>query len=71
MKLPTCRRLWFGAGLSADLHGTTRTVLDYLSPSTHVTGFLRGTLALTDVVYFLSMVVLGLGVTLLTIRSRR
>ena len=63
--------LWFGAGLSADLHGTSRTVLDYVSPSTHVTGFLRGTLALTDVVYFASVALLGVALTLVIVRERR
>ena len=63
--------LWFAAGLTSTLDGTWRTVLDYLSPSTHVTGFLRGTLALADVVYFLSLATLGLTLTLVLVRERR
>ena len=63
--------LWFAAGLTSTLDGTWRTVLDYLSPSTHVTGFLRGTLALADVVYFLSVAAVGLALTLVLVRERR
>jgi len=63
--------LWFGAGVSADLQGTTGTVLDYLSPSTHVTGFLRGTIALADVTYFVSLALVGLAAALIIVRTRR
>src|SRR5207237_5056419 len=44
--------LWFAGALSGGLTGWPRTVLDAMAPSTHVTGFLRGTLALADVTYF-------------------
>jgi hypothetical protein len=63
--------LWFAAGLTSTLDGTWRTVLDYLSPSTHVTGFLRGTLAAADVTYFVSLAALGLVVTAVVVRERR
>jgi glucan phosphorylase len=46
-------------------------VLDALSPATHVTGYLRGTLGIADACYFLSFAALGLGTTALVLRWRR
>jgi ABC-2 type transport system permease protein len=63
--------LWFAGGISSGLTGRTRVVLDYLSPSSHVTGFLRGTLAITDIAYFLSMAVVGVGSAVVILRIRR
>jgi ABC-2 type transport system permease protein len=63
--------LWFGAGLASGLTGRPRVVLEYLSPSTHVTGFLRGTVSVVDVTYFLSLAALGLLATGLIVRGRR
>jgi ABC-2 type transport system permease protein len=51
--------LWFGGLVGGGLAGRPRAVLDYLSPATHVTGFLRGTLGAVDVVYFVSFALLG------------
>ena len=63
--------LWFGAGLAGGLGGAPRTVLQYLSPSTHVTGFLRGTVAAADVAYFASVTLLGLAVAVSVVEARR
>jgi ABC-2 type transport system permease protein len=63
--------LWFGGLLAGGLTGRPRVVLDYLSPATHVTGFLRGTLSLTDLVYFASLVVLGTLACATTLELRR
>src|SRR5437867_1439394 len=52
--------LWGMGVVAAGLTGRLGRVLSYLAPSSHVTGFLRGTLALTDLVYFLSFAALGL-----------
>ena len=46
-------------------------VLGYLSPTSHVTGFLRGTLAVADVAYFLSMAVIGVAGVIAVLGSRR
>src|SRR6202035_4064554 len=46
--------LWFGGLVGGGLTGQPRAVLDYLSPANHVTGFLRGTISVVDVVYFVS-----------------
>jgi ABC-2 type transport system permease protein len=63
--------LWFSAGVTSTIGGVAGTTLTYLSPSTHVTGFLRGTLAPVDVVYFGTMVVAGLAVATALVRVRR
>lgn len=63
--------LWFGTVVVSGLDGPVRTVVEYLSPSNHVTGFLRGTLALDDVVYFLSLAIVGIVVAAELLRSRR
>jgi ABC-2 type transport system permease protein len=63
--------LWFGAGVTEGLGGRLGRTLSYLSPSTHVTGFLRGTIALVDVVYFASFAVLGVWWALAALRTRR
>jgi ABC-2 type transport system permease protein len=63
--------LWFGGLLADGLAGRPRLVLQYLSPSTHITGFLRGTVSLTDVVYFLSFAAVGLVAAGQVLRSRR
>ena len=63
--------LWFGAGVADVVGGSPREALRYLSPSTHVTGFLRGTLALDDVTYFVSMIVLALGAAIAVVEARR
>jgi hypothetical protein len=36
-----------------------------------VTGFLRGTLAVTDIAYFLSMIVVGIAATIAVLGWRR
>ncbi|MBV8386671.1 MAG: ABC transporter permease subunit [Acidimicrobiia bacterium] len=51
--------LWLAGVLAGGLGGRLHVVLEYLSPTSHVTSFLRGTLAVTDVAYFLSMTVVG------------
>lgn len=63
--------LWFGAGIADGLGGATGTVLRYLSPSTHVTGFLRGTLAAGDVAYFVSLCVVGVCAAVAIVDARR
>jgi ABC-2 type transport system permease protein len=63
--------LWFGAGVASGFQGTTRFVVEYLSPSTHVVGFLRGTLAIGDVAYFVTLTGLALAATVGILRARR
>jgi ABC-2 type transport system permease protein len=64
--------LWFGAGIADGLgDGALPTVLRYLSPSTHVTGFLRGTLAAGDIAYFASLAVVGLCAAVVIVEARR
>jgi ABC-2 type transport system permease protein len=62
--------LWFGGLLGGGLTGRPKVVLNYLSPASHVTGFLRGTLGLTDLIYFASLILIG-GLTARTIVERR
>lgn len=64
--------LWFGAGIADGLgDGVVPTVLRHLSPSTHVTGFLRGTLAAGDVAYFLSLTVVAVWAAVVIVDARR
>jgi hypothetical protein len=46
-------------------------VLDELSPASHVTGFLRGTLGVADIGYFVSFAVVGVAATAVVLRRRR
>jgi ABC-2 type transport system permease protein len=63
--------LWLCGVLAGGLHGTAQQVLRYASPASHVTGFLRGTLGLADVTYFLSLTVGAVASARWTIRARR
>jgi ABC-2 type transport system permease protein len=63
--------LWFGGLLATNLSGGLQTILGYLSPYDHVTGFLRGTLSISDAVYFLSLAVVGAMATRLVLEARR
>jgi ABC-2 type transport system permease protein len=63
--------LWFGGFVAGGLTGRPHLLLLYLSPSSHVTGFLRGTLSLADIVYFVSFTVLGLTIAGSVLRWRR
>ena len=63
--------LW-GAGIvSGGLTGWPRLALEELAPSGHVVGFLRGTLSLADVTYFVTLGAAGAAATGLVLRSRR
>lgn len=63
--------LWFGGLLGSGLRGRAGAVLSYLSPANHVTGFLRGTLSLADVVFFLSLTLVGTAAAVMVLRTRR
>jgi hypothetical protein len=63
--------LWLAGILAGGLGGRAHVVLEYLSPTSHVTGFLRGTLAAADVAYFVSMAVVGVAVTVAVLGVRR
>ncbi len=63
--------LWAGGLLATGLRGWPGTVLAYLSPASHLTGFLRGTISATDVAYFLSVAVIGFGATVAVLACRR
>ena len=63
--------LW-GAGIvSGGLTGWPRLALEELAPSGHVVGFLRGTLSTKDVVYFVSLLALGLVTNVVVLEERR
>jgi ABC-2 type transport system permease protein len=63
--------LWFGGLVGGGLTGRPKVVLDYLSPASHVTGFLRGTVGVIDVVYFLSLALAGVTVAMVALARRR
>ena len=63
--------LWLAGVLAGGLTGRLHVVLSYLSPTSHVTGFLRGTLAVADVAYFLSMTLVGILAVIAVLGTRR
>jgi len=63
--------LWLAGVLAGGLSGRLHVVLSYLSPTSHVTGFLRGTLAVADVAYFLSMTAVGILAVIAVLGARR
>jgi ABC-2 type transport system permease protein len=63
--------LWLTGVLAGGLSGRLQVVLEYLSPTSHVTGFMRGTVAIADVAYFLSLIVAGLLATVAVLGARR
>jgi ABC-2 type transport system permease protein len=63
--------LWFGALIGGGLTGRPKAVLDAVSPASHVVGFLRGTLGVADVVYFVTVMVAGTLAAVLVVDARR
>jgi ABC-2 type transport system permease protein len=63
--------LWLAGVVGDGVHGRARVVLQYLSPASHVTGFLRGTLAIADIVYFVSVMAAGVSGAAIVVRARR
>jgi len=63
--------LWFGAAALGNAPGFVGAALTYLSPAEHVSGFLRGTIAAVDVVYFASFVPVALSAATAVLRVRR
>ena len=63
--------LWLCGVLAGGLHGVAQQMLRYVSPASHVTGFLRGTLGAADVAYFVSLTVIAVASARWTIRARR
>ncbi len=55
--------LWLLDGASSFADGTTGQVLSYLAVTPHLTNFTRGVLDLSDSVYYLSFILLGLFLT--------
>jgi ABC-2 type transport system permease protein len=63
--------LWLCGVLAGGLHGVAQQVLRYISPASHVTGFMRGTLGAVDVTYFVSLTLVAVASARWTIRARR
>jgi ABC-2 type transport system permease protein len=63
--------LWLAGVLAGGLGGHLHVILEYLSPTSHVTGFLRGTLSVADVAYFLSMTLVGIAGVIVVLGTRR
>jgi ABC-2 type transport system permease protein len=63
--------LWFGGVVGGGLTGAPRAVLDYFSPASHVTGFLRGTISAADLTYFASVIVVGVASAVAVVEARR
>jgi len=62
---------WALGLLAPSLTGTAKLVCEQVAPGTHVVGFLRGTLSLGDVTYFVTVGAAGVVATALVLRSRR
>jgi ABC-2 type transport system permease protein len=63
--------LWMVDVLAQGSTATTRTVLEYLSILGHLDDFIRGVLGTSDVVFYLSLMALGLFLTYRSIDSMR
>ncbi|HEY2429943.1 MAG TPA: ABC transporter permease subunit [Acidimicrobiales bacterium] len=63
--------LWLAGVIAGGLRGMPQFILQYVSPTQHVTGFLRGTLSVTDLTYFGSLVLAGVGGAVVVLRERR
>lgn len=63
--------LWLCGVVAGGLHGVVQQVLRYVSPASHVTGFLRGTLSTSDVAYFVSLAVVAAVVARGVVKARR
>jgi hypothetical protein len=48
-----------------------KDIIDYVCASTHLQGFMEGTIRLSDVAYFLSVTILGLVLTRTSIERTR
>jgi ABC-2 type transport system permease protein len=62
---------WVVGWKAGDVEGAAREVLLYLSSTQHMVSFARGLLALEDVVYYASYVVLGLFLTHRAVEGQR
>ncbi len=63
--------LWFLIGAPADIMPNGGELFRYLSMGTHFNAFQSGAVALTNIVYFLSLIALGLFVGTTSIETRR
>jgi ABC-2 type transport system permease protein len=57
--------------LGGSFEGVAKEIVDYVCASTHLQGFLEGTIRLSDVTYFLSLTALGLVLTRTAIERTR
>jgi ABC-2 type transport system permease protein len=63
--------LWIVGLAGAEAEGWLRELVTYLSTGAHLDSFTRGTVALKDVVYFLSLIILGLFATNRAVEAHR
>ena len=63
--------LWLAGIIAGGLRGLPQFVLQYVSPTQHVTGFLRGTLSVADLSYFASLMVAGVAAAVIVLGQRR
>ena len=63
--------LWFMISLPANYVQQGKAVYEYLSISTHFSSMNRGTISLGDIVYYISLIALGLFTGTTAIESRR
>ncbi|GAC1311720.1 MAG: hypothetical protein NVSMB12_00460 [Acidimicrobiales bacterium] len=67
----TLLALWAAGVLAAGAHGRVHDLGAALSPASHLTGFLRGTLTVPDVTYFAALAAFGVGATVAVLGLRR
>lgn len=63
--------MWVLAWAANGAEGMAKALIEYVGALTHLQSFIRGTLNLTDVTYFLSVIVLGLFLTRTAIEKSR
>jgi ABC-2 type transport system permease protein len=62
---------WIIGWSAGDAEGWVRDFVTYLSSVSHLDSFSKGTIDLKDIVYFLSLIVLGLFATNRAVESHR
>lgn len=63
--------LWFFDVLSRRAEGMTKTILEYLSVLNHLNDFMRGVIATSHIIFYLSLMLVGLFLTYRSIDSLR
>ena len=62
---------WFGDKFAGSVTATTESVLEFFSPRTHFTNFVRGIIDTESVIYLLALTAIFLFLAVRSLESRR